>query len=64
MFGNSIVPGRVTARSTTDGHTSRSEARLPTRPTTARSTHRSWCCQAVGETATTTQPVTATARSS
>ncbi|CAM5613671.1 hypothetical protein SBADM41S_04620 [Streptomyces badius] len=63
MFGSSIVPGRVTASTTTDGQTSRSEARLPTLPTTARSTQSSWCCQAVGETATTTHPVTATARS-
>ncbi len=64
MFGSSIVPGRVTTRITTAGHTSRSDARLPTRPTTASSTHSSWCCQAVGATATETQPVTATASSS
>ncbi|GAA1363788.1 hypothetical protein GCM10009612_42800 [Streptomyces beijiangensis] len=61
MLGSSIVPGSVIARTTRAGQTIRFEARVPTRPTTARRIHSSWCCQAVGETATATQPVTATA---
>lgn len=61
MFGSSILAGSVITRMTATGHTYRSDAFLPTRPTTASSTHRSWCCQVVGDTATATQPVRATA---
>ncbi len=61
MFGSSIFAGSDITRTTATGHIGRSEARRPTRPTTASSTHSSWCCQAVGDTATATHPVTATA---
>lgn len=64
MFGSIIFPGRVMTRTTATGHMRRSEVFLPTRPTTASSTHSSWYCQVVGETATATQPVMATARRS
>ncbi|CAM5443505.1 hypothetical protein SVIOM342S_05470 [Streptomyces violaceorubidus] len=64
MFGSIIFAGSVITRTTATGHTYRSEARLPTRPTTAGSTHSSWCCQVAGETTTAAQPVTATASSS
>jgi len=64
MFGSSIFAGSVTTRTTATGHRYRSEARLPTRPTTASSTHSSWCCQVVGDTTIAAQPVIATARSS
>lgn len=64
MSGSIIFAGSVITRTTATGHTYRSEARLPTRPTTAGSTHSSWCCQVAGDTATAAQPVTATASSS
>lgn len=64
MFGSIILAGSVITSTTATGHTYRSEARLPTRPTTASSTHSSWCCQVVGDTAIAAQPVIATASSS
>lgn len=64
MFGSIIFAGSVMTRMTATGHMGRSEVFLPTLPTSASSTHSSWCCQDVGETTTATQPVIATASSS
>ncbi len=64
MLGSIILVSSVITRTTATGHTSRSRARVPTRPTTVSSTHSSWCCQAVGDTAMAAHPVMPTARSS
>ncbi|MCF0086264.1 hypothetical protein B0E37_01317 [Streptomyces sp. MH192] len=61
MLGSIAFAGSDITRTTATGHMYRSEARRPTRPTAASSTHRSWCCQAVGDTTTATHPVTAIA---
>lgn len=64
MSGSSAVRLSDIASTTRTGHTSRSEPRRPTRPTTASRIHSCWCCQEVGETASATLPVMAAASSS